>query len=192
LPTFADAGTLPDRRDGAARRLMETHYELYIKQNGRWILEGNFLSHQREEALDDAKQLIQQSHIESVKVIREKRNLDTGVNLETTIYDSESKKGQKTGRKNAAGENLQGDFDDHDNDDGDDDFGGGDDGYAGGFEIDDDDDDYKGISRGRKTRARQKIALSPEVVVLTKGLVIVTASLAFAAIVTWIVQSSGF
>ncbi|MCX8231393.1 MAG: hypothetical protein OTJ45_06195, partial [Alphaproteobacteria bacterium] len=85
---------------------METHYELYIKQNGRWILEGNFQSHQREEALSDAKQLVQQPHIESVKVIREKRNPDTGVNLETTIYSSESKKGQKTGRKNNVGEQL--------------------------------------------------------------------------------------
>jgi len=171
---------------------METHYELYIKQNGRWILEGNFLSHQREEALDDAKQLIQQSHIESVKVIREKRNLDTGVNVETTIYDSESKKGQKTGRKNVAGEQLLGNFDDNNDDDDDDDFGGRDDGYAGGFDIDDDDDDYKEVSLGRKARAGQNAVLGPEVVVLTKALVIVTASLAFAAIVTWTVTRVGF
>jgi len=173
---------------------METHYELYIKQNGRWILEGNFLSHQREEALDDAKQLIQQSHIESVKVIREKRNLDTGVNLETTIYDSERKKGQKTGRKNSAGEQLLGhlDLDDDDDDDDGDNFGGGDDGYAGGFDVDDNDDDYKAASGGRKTGTGQNAVLGPEAVVLTKVLVIVIASSAFAAIVTWIVQRGGF
>ena len=170
---------------------METHYELYTKQNGRWILEGNFQSHQREEAVNDAKQLSKQPHIESVKVIREKRNLDTGVNLETTIYSSESKKGQQTGRKNSAGEQLQGDFDDDDDDD-DGDFGGGDDGYAGGFDGDDDDDDYRKTSGGRKTRAGQNAGLGPEAVVLTKVLVIVIASLAFAAIVTWLVQRGGF
>ena len=173
---------------------METHYELYIKQNGRWILEGNFQSHQREEAVADAKQLVNQPHIESAKVIREKRNLDTGVNLETTIYSSESKKGQKTGRKNTAGEQLLGNFDDDDDDDdGDGDgFGGGDEGYAGGFDVDDNDDDYKAASGGRKTRTGQNAVLGPEAVVLTKVLVIVTASLAFAAIVTWIAQRGGF
>ena len=172
---------------------METSYELYIKQNGRWILEGNYRSNQRDAAVDEAKQLVSQPHIQSAKVVREKRNPDTGVNLETTIYDSDSTKGQKTGRKNFSGEALQGDFDDDDDDDDDDDgFGGGDDGYAGGFDIDDDDDNYKEVSRGRKPRTRQKAALGPEVVVLTKVLVIVTASLAFAAIVTWIVQRSGF
>ena len=172
---------------------METSYELYIKQNGRWILEGNYRSDQREAAVDEAKQLVSQPHIQAAKVIREKHNPATGVNLETTIYDSESTKGQKTGRKNFSGETLQGDFDDGDDDDDDDDgFGGSDDGYAGGFDIDDDDDNYKEVSRGRKPRTGQKTALGPEVVVLTKGLVIVTASVAFAAIVTWIVQRSGF
>ena len=167
---------------------METHYELYIKQNGRWILEGNFRSNQRDVAVEEATQLIKQSHIESVKVIREKRNPNTGVNLETTIYSSEIKKGQKTGRKNNAGEQLLGELDFED----DDDFGGGDDGYAGGFDVDDNDDDYKEASGGRKTRTGQNAVLGPEAVVLTKVLVIVTASLAFAAIVTWIAQRGAF
>ena len=63
---------------------METSYELYIKQNGRWILEGNYRSDQREAAVDEAKQLVSQPHIQAAKVIREKHNPATGVNLETT------------------------------------------------------------------------------------------------------------
>jgi len=176
---------------------MEINYELYVKQNNRWILEAHFQAHQREEAVDDAKQMAQQEHIESVKVVREQRNPATGLNRETTIYSSETKK--KTGRKDPGADDFGG---------GDDDFGGGDDdGYGGGggdwddFEVDTGDgyggyDDDEGASAGGGSRAAartvQNVVSGPEAVVLTKILVIVTASLAFAAIVTSIVQRGGF
>lgn len=190
---------------------MEIHYELYVKQNNRWILEAHFQSHQREEAVDDAKQMAKQAHIESVKVVREQRNPATGLSRETTIYSSEITKGQKTGRKDSGDDDFGG-FDGDDDDDyggfdedgGDDDYGGG--GGGGGdwddFEVDtgggwgDHDDDEQGASGGSGTRAAartvQNVVSGPEAVVFTKILVIVTASLAFAAIVTWLVQRGGF
>jgi hypothetical protein len=197
---------------------MEINYELYVKQNNRWILEAHFQAHQREEAVDDAKQMAQQEHIESVKVVREQRNPATGLNRETTIYSSETKK--KTGRKDPGADDFGGGDDDFGGGDddfgggdddfggGDDDFGGGDDdGYGGGggdwddFEVDTGDgyggyDDDEGASAGGGSRAAartvQNVVSGPEAVVLTKILVIVTASLAFAAIVTSIVQRGGF
>jgi hypothetical protein len=190
---------------------MEIHYELYVKQNNRWILEAHFQSHQREEAVDDAKQMAKQPHIESVKVVREQRNPATGLNRETTIYSSEITKGQKTGRKDPGADDFGGFDDDFDGDDdyGGFDDGGGDDDYGGGgggdwddFEVDtgggwgDYDGDDEGASGGTGTRAAartvQNAVSGPEAVVLTKILVIVTASLAFAAIVTWMVQRGGF
>jgi len=184
---------------------MEIHYELYVKQNNRWILEAHFQAHQRDEAVDDAKQMAKQAHIESVKVVREQRNPQTGLNRESTIYSSEIKKGQKTGRKDPGEDDFSG-FDDDFG--GDDEFGGfEDDDYGGGgdwddFEVDtgggwgDYDDEDQGASAGSGTRAAarsvQNAVSGPEAVVLTKILVIVTASLAFAAIVTWMVQRGGF
>ncbi|MDA0369125.1 MAG: hypothetical protein O3C65_01020 [Proteobacteria bacterium] len=185
---------------------MEINYELYVKQNDRWILEAHFQSHQREEAVDDAKQMAKQGHIQAVKVVREQRNPGTGVNRESTIYSSEIKKGQKTGRKDPGDDDDYGGFDDGDDDD---DYGGGggdgDGGWDdfevdveerswGDFEAGDDDDDRQSTGGGARGAARtvQNVVSGPEAVVLTKILVIVGASLAFAAIVTWMVQRGGF
>lgn len=187
---------------------MEIHYELYVKQNNRWILEAHFQSHQREEAVDDAKQMAKQAHIQAVKVVREQRNPATGLTRESTIYTSELKK--KTGR--LQDEPDLGEFDE-DYGGGDDDYGGGDDDdYGGGgggwddFEVDyeerswsdysvggDDDDQPAGGGGAARGAARtvQNAVSGPEAVVLTKILVIVSASLAFAAIVTWMVQRGG-
>lgn len=182
---------------------MEINYELYVKQNNRWILEAHFQSHQREEAVDDAKQMAKQGHIQAVKVVREQRNPATGLNRESTIYSSEIKKGQKTGRKDAHDDDFGG-FDD--GGDFGDDYGDDDDGFGGGGSWDDFevelgggydsgyDEDEETPRRGARGAARtvQNAVSGPEAVVLTKIAVIVAASLAFAAIVTWMVQRGGF
>ncbi len=193
---------------------MEIHYELYVKQNNRWILEAHFQSHQREEAVDDAKQMAKQAHIQAVKVVREQRNPATGVTRETTIYTSELKKNSMMRRDEpdlgefdddyggSGGDDDYGDFDDGDGDYGGgggwDDFevdvgGGGDWGdyeVGGGY----DDDEGAAPAGGARGAARtvQNAVSGPEAVVLTKILIIVGASLAFAAIVTWMVQRGGF
>lgn len=74
---------------------METHYELYVKQNNRWILEANFQAHQREEAIEEAKQLGRQGHIQAVKVVREQRNPKSGLTRESTIYSTDRSKSKR-------------------------------------------------------------------------------------------------
>jgi len=190
---------------------MEIHYELYVKQNNRWILEAHFQSHQREEAVDDAKQMAKQAHIQAVKVVREQRNPATGLNRESTIYTSELKKSSFKRQDEPDLGEFDDDYDGGDGDYGDFDDGDGDYGGGGGwddFEVDvggggnwDDfevgggygEDDGTVAAGGARGAARsvQNAVSGPEAVVLTKILIIVGASLAFAAIVTWMVQRGG-
>jgi hypothetical protein len=74
---------------------METHFELYVKQNNRWILEANFQAHQREEAVEEAKQLGRQGHVQAVKVVREQRNPKTGLTREVTVYSTDRSKARR-------------------------------------------------------------------------------------------------
>ena len=129
---------------------METDYELYVKQNNRWILEANFQTHQREEALEEAKQLGRQGHIQAVKVVREQRNPKSGLTRETTIYSTDKSKSRR------------GDDDDEDGEGGssdpfDDGGGGGGGGERGGgarrSPADDDDDDFGGPDLGASASA---------------------------------------
>ena len=124
---------------------METHYELYVKQNNRWILEANFQTHQREEALEEAKQLGRQGHIQAVKVVREQRNPKSGLTRETTIYSTDKSKSRRD--------------DDEDSDDPFDDGGGR---VGGGRRspADDDDDDFGGPDLGASASATRAYGTS--------------------------------
>ena len=53
---------------------METHFELYVKQNNRWILEAN---------------------VQAVKVVREQRNPKTGLTREVTVYSTDRSKARR-------------------------------------------------------------------------------------------------
>ena len=125
---------------------METHCELYVKQNNRWILEANFQTHQREEALEEAKQLGRQGHIQAVKVVREQRNPKSGLTRETTIYSTDKSKSRRD----------EGD-EDGDGDPFADEGGGGRGGGGGGggrrSPADDDDDDFGGPDLGASASA---------------------------------------
>jgi len=74
---------------------METHFELYVKQNNRWILEANFQAHQREEAIEEAKQLGRQGHVQAVKVVREQRNPKTGLTREVTVFSTDKSRSRR-------------------------------------------------------------------------------------------------
>ena len=52
---------------------MEENFEVYVQTKGesRWILEARYSASEKTAALDDAKQLERQSHIEAVRVVRE-------------------------------------------------------------------------------------------------------------------------
>lgn len=81
----------------------EVHYELYVKQKDRWPLEANYPSSKRDEAIEEAKLLERQGHIQTVKVAREQRNADTGFTRETTVYiggrEKEERRREYKGRR---------------------------------------------------------------------------------------------
>ena len=174
---------------------MPVSYELYVKQRGRWILEAQFAGHLRQAAIEEAKDLQRQDHIQASKVVREQTDED-GLTRDSTIYSSER---QKTGRlsdqQRAAARGTPGKASR---------------GYAdievtvrdkpvnyadtevvmGG-----DADDYgafkhtRGISR--QTAATVATIMSPEALVLTKFFLILAGSFAFAAFMTWLFLRTG-
>jgi hypothetical protein len=84
--------SLPGRRTAMGRRQMAVIYELYVQQKGRWNLEAQFQSHERQAAIEEAKELERQPHIDGAKVARERIDDATGESTESTIYNSDRKK----------------------------------------------------------------------------------------------------
>ena len=78
---------------------MDVSYELYIKQDDRWILEGQFTGDQRQTAIGEAKILETEKDIQAVKVVREERDEGSGHVRDSTVYNSEK---LKTGRLDRA------------------------------------------------------------------------------------------
>jgi adenylate cyclase len=67
---------------------MQTHYEVHVQQGGRWSIHAQFDSAQRDQAVEEAKQL--DSHgVGSVKVIREVYDTTEGTHRDYVIYKSQ-------------------------------------------------------------------------------------------------------
>ena len=49
----------------------EITFEIYIQQGGRWLLEARFNNSQKDQAIEEARQIEKQSKLESIKVVRE-------------------------------------------------------------------------------------------------------------------------
>ena len=71
---------------------METNIELYVKSKDRWLIDATFPGHQEPLAVEDAKQLASQRHVQAVKVIRETIDPATGSKLEKTVFTTEPEK----------------------------------------------------------------------------------------------------
>lgn len=78
-------------------------YEVYVQSNGRWMLHARFDGHQREEAMEEAKQLDAQPSAGHVKVIREMYNPANNMSEDSTIFMSaelkKEEEAQKAGKK---------------------------------------------------------------------------------------------
>ena len=74
---------------------METNVELYVKSKDRWLIDATFPGHQEPVAVEDAKQLASQRHVQAVKVIRETIDPATGTKLEKTVFTTEPEKSSK-------------------------------------------------------------------------------------------------
>lgn len=159
---------------------MEVNVELYVKQKDRWLIDATFPGHQESVAVDEAKEMSQQRHVQAVKVIRETVDPATGAKQEKIVYTTEPEK---------TGDDYESvDFSEAGSDDSAEDSTGG---WAA---IDDeeqvaDEASPKGsVPRERKASA----AVQSKVGLIVKLLMIVAFSLGFAAIVSLMFQRFGY
>jgi len=69
-----------------------THYEVHVKQNGRWEIHARYSATEKEASIEEAKSLDALKHIESVKVIQEIYDMDDGTSKEYNVYAPGQKK----------------------------------------------------------------------------------------------------
>jgi hypothetical protein len=79
----------------------DVSYEIYVKQKGsdRWMLDSRYGTSDKQEAIEDAKDLARQSHIEAVRVVREVHNPETNTTRDTVVFTTVGKKGADGGPK---------------------------------------------------------------------------------------------
>lgn len=77
----------------------QTHYEVLVKQNGRWQIHGRFSHTQKDQAIEEAKTLDAQKHVDSVKVIQEIFDPEEGTSKEYNVYSPGQKKYHPPSRK---------------------------------------------------------------------------------------------
>ncbi|HEX9568884.1 MAG TPA: adenylate/guanylate cyclase domain-containing protein [Rhodospirillales bacterium] len=68
--------------------VQQVNYEVQVQQNGRWSIHARFAGHQKDGAVEEAKQLDQLPNVEAVKVIKEVYDTDQGFHNEFIIYKS--------------------------------------------------------------------------------------------------------
>ncbi len=78
-----------------------THYEVHVKQKGRWEIHARYTATEKEQSIEEAKSLDNMKHIESVKVIQEIYDLDDGTSKEYNVYSPGQKKYRPPGRATA-------------------------------------------------------------------------------------------
>lgn len=151
----------------------QTHFEIHVEQKGRWTIHARYPSRQKEEALSEAKDLDAMGHIDTVKVIREVFDDDSGNTEEYTIYKTGS------GGKEAAVEEAMGQVSSHssgsDSDDGD----GWDD------DLDDDIDPMMPAEGQRKKKSKAKKGSTTSLTgVIVKILLVILFSISISALLT--------
>jgi len=70
----------------------QTSYEVHVKQTGRWEIHARYSATEKEKAIEEAKALDAQAHIEAVKVIQEIYDPAEGVSKEYNVYAPGQKK----------------------------------------------------------------------------------------------------
>lgn len=79
----------------------QTHYEVHVKQNGRWQIQSRHPQAEKEQAIEEAKSLDGQKHIQAVKVIQEIYDPEDGTSKEYNVYAPGQKKYQPPHKKSA-------------------------------------------------------------------------------------------
>ena len=79
----------------------QTQFEVLTLKNGDWLTDAHYSD--REEALDEARNLYGQGHLDGVKVIGEIYDDQTGTSKEQTIFDTTKKVTVKSKNDDSAG-----------------------------------------------------------------------------------------
>ena len=154
---------------------VQTHYEVHVQQGGRWSIHAQFDSHQKDIAIEEAKQLDSQGNIGAVKVIREVYDSGQGTHRDYVIYKSAGASASDGETDRTRTKNDQSSWssgDDDDDDDG---------GFGGDFDDDDDDDFELAEVKKRKKKKTKKVSLTG---ILVKLLLITLFSICLAALTT--------
>ncbi|MDD9875899.1 MAG: adenylate/guanylate cyclase domain-containing protein [Magnetovibrio sp.] len=124
---------------------LQTNYEVHVQQGGRWSIHAQFDSHQKDTAIEEAKQLDSQGNIGAVKVIREVYDTTEGTHRDYVVYKSAGvsasdgetdRTGDRGGGDGGGGSSWM----DDDGDDG---------GSGGGLGGDDDDFELAPVKKGK-------------------------------------------
>src|ERR1700744_3749626 len=91
--------------------LQVTTYEVYIVDNGRWVLHARYRRDEREKAIEEAK-TIERELATQVKVSREVYNSSDNTSEETTVYASEKPVRRPAGPRAGMARGGGGGFDD--------------------------------------------------------------------------------
>ncbi len=71
---------------------MKVSYELHAQAKDRWNIERVYQGHQKEDALEDARALNAEAHIQAVKLVRETYNEAENSSSEVVIFDTTNDK----------------------------------------------------------------------------------------------------
>lgn len=194
---------------------MEVTYEVYTLEKDRWIIDSRYQKSEREKAIDEAKLLAKQPHIEATRVVRESYNSEDGMAREKTVFDSRPKEDQEGGASGggAGDDGFDADFEEE--------FGGFDDDYGGSgggagggagggiadeFDVAYEIPGFEDIEQGPPARASRRSAraqsqaqsqtgvpatagrraMNPGASIFYKMIVIIVVSFGFAALTTFI------
>ncbi|MBT6885128.1 MAG: adenylate/guanylate cyclase domain-containing protein [Rhodospirillaceae bacterium] len=151
---------------------VQTHYEVHVQQGGRWSIHAQFDSHQKDIAIEEAKQLDSQGNTGAVKVIREVYDSGQGTHRDYVIYKSAGASASDGETDRTRTKNDQSSWSSGDDDDDDGGFGG---------DFDDDDDCELAEVKKRKKKKTKKVSLTG---ILVKLLLITLFSICLAALTT--------
>jgi len=76
--------------------VQQVNYEVQVQQAGRWSIHARFAGHQKDGAVEEAKQLDQLPNVEAVKVVKEVYDTDQGFHNEFIVYKSAGMKSTVT------------------------------------------------------------------------------------------------
>ena len=82
---------------------MKVSYELHAQSRDRWNIERVYQGHQKEDALEDARQLNAEAHIQAVKLFRETYNEAENSSSEVVIFDTTRRSDDGVGAVNRDG-----------------------------------------------------------------------------------------